>query len=57
MTRMVGQLGMAIGPIAMLGYGTGMGDGAAGVMQTSGKPMSVPISWQLANILCGSLVA
>ena len=25
--------------IAMLGYGMGMGDGAAGVRHTSGKPM------------------
>ncbi|MCY1214655.1 hypothetical protein D9M72_264800 [compost metagenome] len=50
MMRIVGQLGMAIAPIAMFGYGMGSGDGAAGVMQTSGKAMSVPMSWQLANM-------
>jgi hypothetical protein len=32
----------AIGPAAILGYGVGIGDGAAGVRQTSGKPVSAP---------------
>ncbi len=44
--------GMAVGPIATLGYGigTGDGDGGAGVKHTSGKPISVPIICVLANI-------
>lgn len=52
MIKMVGQLGMAIGPIAILGYGIGIGagDGGTGVRQTSGNPMSMPIIWQFANM-------
>jgi hypothetical protein len=37
--------GFAIGPIAILGYGTGIGGaGGAGVRHTSGNAISVPIN-------------
>ena len=45
MNRMFQALGMAMGPRAM--FGNGMG---TGVLHTSGKARSIPISWQLANI-------
>ena len=53
MISIVGQLGIAMGPIAILGYGMGIGAGAggAGVRHTSGNPISVPIIWQFANMV------
>jgi hypothetical protein len=37
-----GTNGIDIAFIPMLGYGTGIGAGAAGVKHTSGKPMFIP---------------
>ena len=44
--------GVPIGPMATLGYGIGIGEGegGAGVRQTSGNPISVPIICVFANI-------
>src|SRR5580698_7762034 len=43
--------GTPIGPIAILGYGTGIGGaGGAGVKQISGIPMSIPPACVFANM-------
>jgi D-cysteine desulfhydrase len=43
--------GTPMGPAAMLGYGMGTGPAGVGVRHTSGKPMSIPIICELANIV------
>jgi hypothetical protein len=47
----VRQLGIAVGPIEIFGYGIGIGGaGGAGVKHTSGNPISIPIICVFANI-------